>query len=37
MQLTLAADHRIMDGVDVAKFLKTLQNFLEHPSLLIIT
>lgn len=36
MQLTLAADHRVMDGTDVAKFLKTLQKFLEHPSLLLL-
>ena len=36
MQLTLAADHRIMDGTDAAKFLKTLQKFLERPSLLLL-
>ncbi len=36
MNLTISADHRVLDGTDVAKFLKTLQKLLEHPSLLII-
>ncbi len=36
MKVTLSADHRVLDGTDVAKFLKTLQKFLENPSLLLI-
>ena len=36
MRCTISADHRVLDGADVAKFMKTLQNFLEHPSLLLI-
>ncbi len=36
MKLTLSADHRILDGVDSAKFLKTLQKYLENPSLLLL-
>lgn len=36
MCLTLSADHRVLDGTDVAKFLNTLQKLLEHPSLLLL-
>lgn len=36
MKLTLSADHRVIDGADGAKFLKSLQKLLEHPSLLLI-
>jgi len=36
MKLTLSADHRVLDGTDAAKFLKTLQKYLESPSLLLI-
>lgn len=36
MSFTLAADHRVMDGVDSARFLATLQQFLENPALLIV-
>lgn len=36
MRLTLSADHRVLDGVDAAKFLKTLQKYLESPSLLLL-
>lgn len=36
MKLTLSADHRVLDGTDAAKFLKTLQKFLENPSLLLL-
>ena len=36
MNLTVSADHRVVDGTDVAKFLKTLQKFLENPSLLLL-
>ena len=36
MRLTLSADHRVLDGADAAKFLKTVQKFLENPSLLLL-
>lgn len=36
MRLTLSADHRALDGADAAKFLKTLQKYLESPSLLLL-
>lgn len=36
LRLTLSADHRVLDGADAAKFLKTLQKFLENPSLLLL-
>jgi pyruvate dehydrogenase E2 component (dihydrolipoamide acetyltransferase) len=36
MKLTLSADHRVLDGADAAKFLKTMQKYLEHPSLLLL-
>lgn len=36
MRLTLSADHRVLDGTDGAKFLKTVQKFLESPSLLLL-
>lgn len=36
MELTLCADHRVVDGADAAKFIKTLQTLLENPSLLLI-
>jgi len=36
MRLTLSADHRVIDGADGAKFMKTLQKLLENPSLLLI-
>ena len=36
MKLTLSADHRALDGADAAKFLKTLQKYLENPSLLLL-
>ena len=31
MKLTLACDHRTVDGATGAKFLKTLRNFIENP------
>lgn len=37
MKLTLSADHRVLDGADGAKFLKTLQKYLENPSLLLLS
>ena len=36
MNLTLSADHRVIDGVEGARFLKTLQHYLEHPAILLI-
>lgn len=36
MRLTVSADHRVLDGADVASFLKTLQKYLENPSILLI-
>lgn len=36
LQLTLSCDHRVIDGVEGAKFLKTLQKFLENPAMLLI-
>ena len=36
MKLTLSVDHRVIDGADAAKFLKTLQKYLENPSLLLL-
>lgn len=36
MKLTLSADHRVLDGAEGAQFLKTLQKWLESPSLLLL-
>ena len=36
MNLTLSADHRVVDGSDAAKFIKTLQKLLENPSVLLV-
>lgn len=36
MKLTLSADHRVLDGAEAAKFLKTLQKLLENPSILLV-
>lgn len=36
MRLTLSADHRVIDGAEGAKFLKSLQNLLENPALLVL-
>jgi len=36
MNLTLSADHRVIDGAQAAKFLTTLKNLLENPAGLII-
>jgi pyruvate dehydrogenase E2 component (dihydrolipoamide acetyltransferase) len=34
MRLTLSADHRVLDGVDVAEFLDTIKCYLEAPVVL---
>lgn len=36
LKLNLSADHRVLDGVDAAKFLKTLQKYLEAPAILLL-
>lgn len=36
MNLILSADHRVLDGAEAAKFLKTIQKYLENPSLLLV-
>lgn len=36
MTLTLSGDHRVIDGVSGAEFLKTLQKLLENPAVLLI-
>ncbi|MFS8563727.1 MAG: pyruvate dehydrogenase complex dihydrolipoamide acetyltransferase [Rhabdochlamydiaceae bacterium] len=36
MTLTLSADHRVIDGLAGAKFLKTVQQFLENPAMLVL-
>lgn len=35
MNLILSADHRVLDGAEAAKFIKTIQKYLENPSLLL--
>jgi pyruvate dehydrogenase E2 component (dihydrolipoamide acetyltransferase) len=34
--VTLAADHRVLDGADSARFLTTLKKFIENPSLIVV-
>lgn len=36
MNMTLSADHRVIDGVAAAEFLRTLQTYLENPAGLIV-
>jgi pyruvate dehydrogenase E2 component (dihydrolipoamide acetyltransferase) len=36
LMITLSCDHRVIDGVDAAKFVKTVQKYLENPSLLLL-
>ena len=36
MTLSLSADHRVVDGADGAKFVKSLQELLENPALLLL-
>lgn len=36
MSLVLSADHRVVDGAEAAKFLKSVQKYLENPALLLV-
>lgn len=36
LMLTIAADHRVVDGVDAANFLNTIKKYLENPTSLLI-
>jgi pyruvate dehydrogenase E2 component (dihydrolipoamide acetyltransferase) len=36
MNLTLSSDHRVIDGALAAKFMKTLQKYLENPAILLV-
>ncbi len=36
MGLVLSADHRVVDGAEAAKFLKSVQKYLENPALLLL-
>lgn len=36
MTLTLSSDHRVLDGVIAARFLKTIQKYLENPASLLV-
>jgi pyruvate dehydrogenase E2 component (dihydrolipoamide acetyltransferase) len=36
LNLTLSADHRVIDGAIAAQFLQTLKKFLENPSVLLV-
>ncbi|HNA62913.1 MAG TPA: 2-oxo acid dehydrogenase subunit E2, partial [Rhabdochlamydiaceae bacterium] len=35
MKLSLSADHRVIDGAEGAKFVKTVQKYLENPASLV--
>jgi pyruvate dehydrogenase E2 component (dihydrolipoamide acetyltransferase) len=37
INVTLSVDHRVIDGVAAALFIKTLKNYLENPALLLIS
>jgi pyruvate dehydrogenase E2 component (dihydrolipoamide acetyltransferase) len=36
MRLTMSVDHRVIDGAAAASYLKTLQNLLENPAMLLL-
>lgn len=36
MMVSLSSDHRVVDGADAAKFLRTFQEYLENPAILLI-
>lgn len=35
MQITISVDHRVLDGTDAAKLIKTIQKYLENPALIL--
>jgi hypothetical protein len=35
MKITLSYDHRVTDGAKAAQFMKTLQELMEHPVLIL--
>jgi pyruvate dehydrogenase E2 component (dihydrolipoamide acetyltransferase) len=35
MTLSMASDHRVIDGAVAAQFLQLLQQFIENPSLML--
>lgn len=35
MTLSISADHRVIDGAQVAKFANTFKSYLENPSMMI--
>ncbi len=37
MKITLSADHRVLDGAEVATFLQAVKRYLEHPMLLAVS
>ncbi|HSW72827.1 MAG TPA: pyruvate dehydrogenase complex dihydrolipoamide acetyltransferase [Chlamydiales bacterium] len=37
MRLTLSVDHRVIDGAEAAKFIKTVQKILENPAILLVS
>jgi len=37
MQIQLSADHRVVDGVTGAEFIKTVQEYLENPAALLVS
>lgn len=36
MMINLSVDHRVVDGAEAAKFIKTIQKYLENPALLVV-
>ena len=36
MNIILSADHRVLDGAEAAKFIKSVQKYLENPALLLV-
>jgi len=36
MRVTLSSDHRVIDGAEAARFLKTLKDILENPLRLVL-
>ena len=36
MTVTLSADHRLVDGVDAARFLSELRKVLENPAMMLV-